>query len=142
MLDIVKIEHIEPEAVIGAYEFEWHAPQPLNIDLELATDFNSAFASDLLSDALNYDAITQTVRAFCTESRYELLEALAGGIIRKVMDDYQVTRVAVKIRKPQALKGALATIWCERTREQMDHLTLSEGLLNKTLEEDNQTAMS
>ena len=122
MLDIVKIESIETQAVIGVYEFEWEAPQPLILDLELTTDFDKAFASDALDDALNYDAITQTVRAFCEASRYELLEALAGGIIRKVMDDYPVDKVGIKIRKPKALKNALATIWCERTREQMDKL--------------------
>ena len=122
MQDIVKIENIETQAVIGVYEFEWKAPQPLVIDLELATDFDKAFASDGLDDALNYDAITQTVRAFCEASRYKLLEALAGGIIRKVMDEYPVDKVGVKIRKPKALKNALATIWCERTREQMDKL--------------------
>ncbi len=124
--DIVKIEKIETQAIIGAYEFEWHAPQPLILDLELTTNFNKAFASDALDDALNYDAITQTVRAFCEQSRYELLETLAGGIIRKVMDEYPVDKVGVKIRKPEALKKALATIWCERTREQMDKLTLLE----------------
>ncbi|OED43621.1 hypothetical protein ACH42_09645 [Endozoicomonas sp. (ex Bugula neritina AB1)] len=129
--DIVKIERIETQAIIGAYEFEWEAPQPLILDLELATNFNKAFASDALDDALNYDAITQTVRAFCEQSRYELLEALAGGLIRRVMDDYPVDKMAVKIRKPEALKHALATIWCERSREQMDKLTLVEKRMTK-----------
>ena len=126
MFDIVKIEAVETQAVIGVYEFEWEAPQPLILDLELSTDFNRAFASDALNDALNYDAITRTVCAFCEQSRYELLEALAGGIIRTVMDEYPVDKVGIKIRKPKALKNALATIWCERTREQMDQLTLIE----------------
>ena len=125
MYDTVKIENIETEAVIGVYEFEWQAPQPLILDLELATDFDQAFASDALEDALNYDAITQTVRAFCEASRYKLLEALAGGIIRKVMNDYPVDKVGIKIRKPKALQNALATIWCERTREQMDRFGCS-----------------
>ena len=125
-MDIVKIEDVETEAVIGVYEFEWQAPQPLILDIELATDFTQAFASDALEHALNYDAITQTVRAFCQQSRYELLEALAGGIIRSIMDEYPVDKVGIKIRKPQALAGALATVWCERTRAQMDQLFLAD----------------
>lgn len=119
MNDIVQIENIETEAVIGAYEFEWEAPQPLILDLKLTTDFSNAFASDDLDDALNYDAITQAVRAYVENSRFKLLETLAGGIIREVMAHYPVDKVGVKIRKPKALKNALATIWCERTREQM-----------------------
>ena len=119
MNDIVRIEDIETEAVIGAYEFEWEAPQPLILDLELTTDFSNAFASDDLDDALNYDAITQTVRAYVESSRFKLLETLAGCIIREVMANYPVDKVGIRIRKPKALKNALATIWCERTREQM-----------------------
>ena len=122
MNDIVRIEDIETQAVIGVYEFEWEAPQPLVLDLELAADFTQAFSSDNLDHALNYDAITQTVRAFVEQSRYQLLEALAGGIIREVMDHYPVDKVGVRIRKPKALEKALPTILCERTREQMDNL--------------------
>ena len=101
------------------YEFEHEAPQPLVIDLEMETDFSRAFQSDDLNDALDYDAISQKVRAYCEASRFALLEALAGGIIRLVLEQYSVQKVGVLIRKPQALKGALATVWCERTREQM-----------------------
>ena len=118
-MDKVRIEAIETQAVIGVYEFEHLAPQPLILDLELTTDFSRAFVSDDLHDALDYDAITQRVRAFCEASSYQLLEALAGSIIALLMDHYPVNKVAITIRKPNALSGALATIWCERTREQM-----------------------
>ena len=121
--DRVRIENIETEAIIGVYEFEQKAPQPLILDLELAADFSLAFASDDLKDALDYDAITRAVRAFCQQSRYQLLEALAGGIIRTVMENYPVDKIAVRIRKPRALENALATVWCERTRQQMERLT-------------------
>lgn len=122
MKDIVRIEDIETQAVVGAYEFEWEAPQPLILDIELTTDFTKAFASDDLDDALNYDAITRTVRGFVESSRYKLLETMAGGIIRDIMANFPVDKVTVRIRKPKALENALATIWCERTREQMENL--------------------
>ncbi|MBO9482753.1 dihydroneopterin aldolase [Salinisphaera sp. G21_0] len=118
-MDKVRIEAIETRAVIGVYEFEHEAPQPLVLDLELTTDFTRAFTSDDLQDALDYDAITRHVRSFCEASRYQLIEALAGGIITQVMEHYPVDKVAVTIRKPKALTNALATVWCERTRTQM-----------------------
>ena len=122
MKDIVRIEDIEARAIVGAYEFEWEAPQPLILDIELTSDFTRAFASDDLDDALDYDAITRAVRRFVENSRYKLLEAMAGGIIRDIMANFPVDKVGVRIRKPKALKNALATIWCERTREQMENL--------------------
>lgn len=118
-MDKVRIEAIETQAVIGVYEFEHDAPQPLTLDLELTMDFTRAFISDDLRDALDYDAITQRVRAFCEASRYQLIEALAGGIITLLLEHYPVDKVAVTVRKPQALKNALATVWCERSRAQM-----------------------
>ena len=121
-MDKVRIESIETQAVIGVYEFEHDAPQPLILDLELTTDFTKAFISDDLQDALDYDAITQRVRAFCSASRYQLIEALAGGIIKLLLDHYPVDKVAITIKKPQALKNAMATVWCERTRDQMVNL--------------------
>ena len=127
-MDKVRIERLETEAVIGVYEFEHEAPQPLIIDLELETDFTNAFRSDDLNDALDYEAISNKVRAFTEASRYALLEALAGGIIQLVMDHFPVDKVGVFIRKPQALKGALATVGCERTREQMDVMKLMDQL--------------
>ena len=121
-MDKVRIERLETEAIIGVYESEHHAPQPLILDIEMETDFTDAFSSDDLNDALNYDAITQAVRKFCESSRYDLLETLAGGIIKLIQNEFGVDKVGVLIRKPEALKGALATVWCERTKEEMKHL--------------------
>ncbi|MDD7804689.1 MAG: dihydroneopterin aldolase [Endozoicomonas sp. (ex Botrylloides leachii)] len=119
--DKVCIENIHVDTVIGVYEFEQKAPQLLLIDLELTSDFSAAFLSDNLEDALDYDDITQQVRAFCKNSRYALLEALAGGIIRLIFErpSTTISKVAVRIRKPEALKQAIPAIWCERTRGKM-----------------------
>ncbi|AMO58178.1 hypothetical protein GZ77_20825 [Endozoicomonas montiporae] len=127
-MDKVRIEQLETEAIIGVYEFEHEAPQPLIIDLELESDFTNAFRSDDLNDALDYEVISNRVREFTEASRYALLEALAGGIIQLVLDNFPVEKVGALIRKPKALKGALATVWCERTREQMDVQKLMDQL--------------
>ncbi len=117
MNDKVCIEGLEAEAVIGVYAFEQVSPQPLLIDFELTTDFSQAFESDDLKDALDYDALSKKVRSFCKESHFALLEALAGGIIYLLFEHPSIRKVGVRIRKPQALKGAMASVWCERTRE-------------------------
>lgn len=118
-MDKVCIEDLQTQAVIGVYEFEHEAPQPLIIDLELETDFSRAFTSDELSDALDYDAITQAVRGFCESSRYALLEKLAGDLITMIQERFSVDKVGIKIRKPEALKGAMASVWCQRTRAEI-----------------------
>ena len=118
-MDKVRIEDLQTEAVIGVYDFEHKAPQPLIIDLELETDFSRAMKTDELEDALDYDAITQAVRAFCEASRYALLEKLAGDLIAMIQQQFNVDKVGIKIRKPEALKGAMASVWCERSRAEI-----------------------
>ncbi|MDP0561029.1 MAG: dihydroneopterin aldolase [Candidatus Endonucleobacter sp. (ex Gigantidas childressi)] len=118
-MDKVYIADLQVEAIIGVYDFEHNTPQPLIIDLEMDTDFSQAFDSDEISDVLDYDAISKIVRSFCESSQYKLLEALAGGIIKLLFSNQSMRKVAIRIRKPQALTGAMASIWCERCREQM-----------------------
>ncbi|PJE78697.1 Dihydroneopterin aldolase [invertebrate metagenome] len=117
--DKVCIDNLAVQTVIGVYEYEKTKKQPLLIDLELTTNFSSAFVSDQLQDALDYDAISQHIRKFCEVSHFQLIEALAGAVIQQVFSISDASHIAVRIRKPEALNKASASIWCERNREQM-----------------------
>lgn len=117
-MDTVFILDLHTQAVIGAYESEQHTPQPLILDIELRTDFSHAFRSDDLNDALNYDEICQRIRAFCKDNHYQLLEALAGGLLELLFGYDTVEYAVVSIRKPQALQQATACVRSERSREQ------------------------
>ena len=121
-MDQVRIEQLEALAVIGVCAFEHRVPQLLIIDLELETNFNRAFGSDDLKDVLDYYTISQMVRTFCKESRYSLLETLAGGIIEMIQEKFNVDQLSILIRKPDALQGAIASVWCKRTKQEMSRL--------------------
>ncbi|WP_281646137.1 dihydroneopterin aldolase [Parendozoicomonas sp. Alg238-R29] len=118
-MDKVLINDLYVETVIGFYHWEHEEPQPLIIDLELGTDFTDAFTSDDLGDALNYAEIRKQIKMLCQESRYHLLERLAGAVVTHVFQSFPVTDVRLKIRKPHALRDAVAGIDTYRTREQM-----------------------
>ncbi|RRJ83363.1 dihydroneopterin aldolase [Aestuariirhabdus litorea] len=116
-MDRVRIEELAVEVVIGVYDWEREQTQPLLLDLWLETDFSAAFASDALEDALNYADIAERVRAFCEASRYQLLETLAGAVLRLLLEQYNASRAGVRIRKPRAIAPAMAVIECERGRD-------------------------
>ncbi len=118
-MDKVLISDLYVEAVIGFYHWEHEDTQPLILDLELGTDFSDAFTSDDLGDALNYAEIRRKVKVLCQESRYHLLERLAGAVLETVFKSFPVTDVRLKIRKPHALRDGIAGIETFRTREQM-----------------------
>lgn len=119
-MDKVRIENLYVETIIGFYHWEHEEPQPLQIDLELGTDFSDAFVSDDLSDALDYVRVGRRVKQYCQASRFHLLEALCGGILKLVFTEFAVQSVKLVIRKPHALRDAIPAVECYRTREQLD----------------------
>lgn len=118
-MDMVRIDNLYVETIIGFYHWEHEEPQPLQIDLELGTDFSEAFVSDDLSDALDYATLSRRVKQYCQQSRFHLLEALCGGILKLVFAEFPVQSVRLVIRKPHALRDAIPSIECYRAREQM-----------------------
>ncbi len=118
-MDKVLINDLYVETVIGFYHWEHEEPQPLILDMTCGTNFSDAFVSDDLDDALNYAEIRKQVKALCQESRYHLLERLAGAIVTYVFTHFPITDLHLKIRKPHALRDGIAGIETYRTREQM-----------------------
>ncbi|MDG1387948.1 MAG: FolB domain-containing protein, partial [Halioglobus sp.] len=55
-MDIVYIEGLKTDAVIGVYDWERSIRQTLVLDLELASDNRAAAATDGIADAVDYDA--------------------------------------------------------------------------------------
>ena len=107
---------IEQEKVLGGkYE----------VDIEFEFDMTSAIKTDHLRDTISYEEIYQLVQDVVTNSKFHLIEALAGKLLRVIFNTYPVDLVLVRIRKPNApVKGVLDTIEVEisRTREEMRKL--------------------
>ncbi|MCK4688690.1 MAG: dihydroneopterin aldolase [Candidatus Marinimicrobia bacterium] len=107
---------IEQEKVLGGkYE----------VDVEFEFDMTSAIKTDHLRDTISYEEIYQLVQDVVTNSKFHLIEALAGKLLRVIFNTYPVDLVLVRIRKPNApVKGVLDTVEVEisRTREEMRKL--------------------
>ena len=107
---------VEQEKVLGGkYE----------VDVEFEFDMTSAIKTDHLRDTISYEEIYQLVQDVVTNSKFHLIEALAGKLLRVIFNTYPVDLVLVRIRKPNApVKGVLDTIEVEisRTREEMRKL--------------------
>ncbi len=103
-MDKVFIEALEIECVIGIYDWEREVRQRVEIDLEMWVDLAAAAKSDAIEDTLNYKSVAKRVLAFVQESRFRLVEALAGEIARIVLEEFRVARVRVTVHKPGAVR--------------------------------------
>ncbi|MFT4198808.1 MAG: dihydroneopterin aldolase [Pseudoxanthomonas sp.] len=104
--DIVFIEALAAQALIGVYPHERGAPQPLSFDVELEVDTRRAGGSDALADTVDYAAVAAEIQALCAASSYALVEALAEAVAARLLAVFPVRRVMLRIGKPQAVPQA------------------------------------
>lgn len=106
--DCIFIERLEFECIVGVLAHERIHPQPLIIDIELATDITKAARSGALEDTPDYAAIAGDVREFIVQSEFLLLETLAESTAGRLLRDPRITSVLLTVRKPRAIPEAAA----------------------------------
>lgn len=103
-MDRIFITALAAETIIGIHDWEREVRQRVEIDLEMWVDLAAAAKSDSIDDTLNYRSVAKRILAFVQESRFNLVEALAGEIARIVLAEFEVARVRVTVHKPGAIR--------------------------------------
>jgi dihydroneopterin aldolase len=84
----------------GALPEEKTLGQRFEVDVDVFRDLSKAGATDALSDTLNYAVVYDHVKDVMEGESYDLLEAVADRIARKVLNEDGVTAVKLEIQKP------------------------------------------
>lgn len=105
-MDIIFIDDLRIDAVIGIYDWERKVKQTLSIDLELACDCARAAASDAVEDTVNYKAVSKRLQEFIGESEFKLVETLAERVAELILAEFSVSRLKLRVNKLGALRGA------------------------------------
>ena len=105
-MDIIYLNDLRIEAVIGLWEWERKIRQTVAIDLEMSADIRKAAATDSVEDTLNYKLVAKRLQQYVGESSFQLVETLAERIAGIVTDEFGVAWVRVKVNKPGAIRGA------------------------------------
>lgn len=106
MQDIIFINELRIETVIGIFDWERQIKQTVVLDLELATDISKAAVSDHIDDTIDYKTLTKKVITFVEASEFQLVETLAERVCELVRNDFNVAWVRLKLNKTGALRGA------------------------------------
>ena len=105
-MDIVYINDLRVDTVIGIFSWERRIRQTISIDLEMGYDLRKAAASDDIKDTLDYKAVGKRVIAHVQQSEALLVERLAEEIAQIVLNEFRVPWLRLRISKPGALRGA------------------------------------
>lgn len=110
--DVVRIEKLAVDCVVGLYPHERHASQPLRVDLELVLDTEAAAQRESVHDTADYAATASQVVFLLRSGRFRLLETAAHAIAKLLLappppseDRARIDEVMVRLTKPGALKG-------------------------------------
>jgi len=117
-LDTVRIERLELFCVIGINPWERLTKQRITIDISVDADLSAAGASDDIEDTVNYRTIAKAVTTEIEASSFGLVEALASRVVEICFEDPRVERSEVTVRKPGAVRKAVAVgVTIRRSRE-------------------------
>lgn len=104
--DSVNIEGLTLYAHIGVYDWEQDIKQKLVLDITLYNDTQKAGVSDALEDALDYAAISETLKTHIETARFQLIERIAEESAQLILASFAANAVRIKVSKPGAVKDA------------------------------------
>lgn len=107
-VDKIVLSGLRANPVIGVYPAERTRRQAVVIDVEITLDLSRAAASDALEDTVNYAEIEERILHLAEESRFLLIERLAGAVGELVLEYPPVEQVRVRVEKPGAARFARA----------------------------------
>jgi len=105
-VDIVFIEDLKVDTVIGIYDWERQIRQTISIDLEMAHDIRPAAEEDTIDQCLDYKSVAKRVIGFVEEAEFQLVETLAEKIAEIIQTEFNVPWLKLKLSKPGAVRGS------------------------------------
>lgn len=100
--DRIEIRGLRARGRHGVFEEERRRGQTFVVDVALAIDLEAAARTDALGDTVDYGTLAQRLHRAVEETRFDLIEALAGHLAALVLADPAVVEVEVRVAKPEA----------------------------------------
>ena len=100
MADLIRLQGMTFSAAHGASPGERTRVRRFIVDLEVTADLRRAGATDDLADTVNYSTLYGVVRDVLKGPPVNLLESLAERIAERVLRDFPVLVVRVRVGKP------------------------------------------
>jgi dihydroneopterin aldolase len=97
---VIEVFGLELRGYHGALEEERATGQKFVFDVHLVAH-DAGIRSDQLVDTVDYTEVVARIRAISDGRRFNLIEALAAAIADDLLDNFPVSAVRVRVRKPE-----------------------------------------
>ena len=97
--DVLKIKNMAFYGYHGLFEEEARLGQNFEVDVEIYGNFRG-FARQNLPQTVDYPRVCEVVEQVVTGERFGLIEALADRIADVLLSELGLTKLLVRVRKP------------------------------------------
>lgn len=101
--DVIIIDGLRVDAIIGIYDWERVMTQAIIIDMALFTDVTNVAQTQDLSQGINYKAVCEQVSKWVQDKKFELLETLVEYVSKQLLDNWPISKVSIRAVKPNAI---------------------------------------
>lgn len=120
MNDNLSIEGLKVDTIIGVYQWEREVKQSVIIDLVLEVKSTRSAFKDSIEFAVDYVAVSDMVSNLVQSSSFLLIESLAEAIAGKLLKEFAIRSVRLKLSKPSAIQNAANVgITIERSKDNL-----------------------
>ncbi|MBN2031626.1 dihydroneopterin aldolase [bacterium] len=117
---VIRIKNLRLRTIIGINDWERNEIQDVVLNVEIVFDGNRVVETGHLVDTVDYKKMKKRIIKQVENSKFYLLDKLAGHVLNIVMEDEKVVRATVEIDKPQALRFADSVSICCSGRRKED----------------------
>ena len=122
MNDNLSIEGLKVDTIIGVYQWEREVKQSVIIDLVLEIKSTRSGFEDSIEFAVDYEAVSDMVSNLVQSSSFLLIESLAEAIAGRLLKEFAIRSIRLKLSKPSAIQNAANVgITIERSRDNLVH---------------------
>lgn len=104
-MDIIFIDDLRVQTLIGIYPREKAVPQTIEISLRIGSSTASAGASDDIGDTIDYAVVAERLRTELGVRHFNLLEKLAEHVATILLEDFGAQWVQVSVAKLGMMRG-------------------------------------
>jgi len=105
-MDKIFIDNLIVFGILGIHPHEQRKKQLIRISVEVTADITEASKNDDVEKTIDYSALSENIIQFIDDSSYGTIEALIEALADRILKNFDIESVWLRIEKPNAVPQA------------------------------------
>lgn len=106
ILGSIGFENLRIRTIIGVGDEERLKEREIFIDIKVEGNFHRCVGTDHLNDTIDYVQLADFCSELIQRKKYRLIETLAYEVVEALLMKPSISKVSIRVKKPQALPNA------------------------------------